>query len=563
MGARELVRQLPMVIALLLLGGCAATAPSVGPRYYNVKEYGARGDGKVLDTSAVNAAITAANAAGGGTVFFPAGTYRCFSIHLKNYVTIYLDQGTTILAANPLEELAAPGGYDPPEPNPWDKYQDFGHTHWHNSLIWGDGLTNIAIVGPGRIYGMGLSRAIPIRNNPHKPPYGETRDVITEPTYPTPRSQIRTYPDPRDALPSGVGNKAIALKNCRNVTLRDFSILHGGHFAILATGVDNLTIDNLKIDTNRDGIDIDCCRNVRVSNTSVNSPWDDAICLKSSYALGEPRCVENTTITNCMVSGGYKEGTLLDGTFQKIDRDYEAQSVRPTRTGRIKFGTESSGGFKNVTISNCVFDNCQGLALESVDGAILENVSITNLTMRDIISCPIFVRLGGRGRSPPDHPPVGTIRNINISNIVAVNSASRFACIITGIPGHDIENLRLNNIQIVWPGGVDKAHAVTQPAERITAYPETTMFRGMPAYGFFIRHVRGIELSDITFSLQQEDERPPFVLDDVRGAEFDDIKAPHAEGVPNFVLKNVEDFKTHQYRGLEDVQRDKVDQGQF
>src|SRR5207248_10118588 len=110
------------------------------------------------------------------------------------------------------------------------------------------------------------------------------------------------------ALAPGVGNKSISLKNCHNVILRDLSILHGGHFAVLATGVDNFTIDNLSIDTNRDGIDIDCCRNVRVSNCSVNSPWDDGICLKSSVGLGYARPTEMVTITNCFVSGSFMEG---------------------------------------------------------------------------------------------------------------------------------------------------------------------------------------------------------------------------------------------------------------
>ena len=115
-----------------------------------------------------------------------------------------------------------------------------------------------------------------------------------------------------------MGNKAIALKNCRNVTLRDFSMLAGGWFAILATGVDNLTMDNLKIDTNRDGIDIDCCRNVHISNCSVNSPWDDAICPKSSFALGYPRATENVTIGNCYLTGDYQLGAMLDGTFKRL-----------------------------------------------------------------------------------------------------------------------------------------------------------------------------------------------------------------------------------------------------
>src|SRR5207244_5186949 len=159
------------------------------------------------------------------------------------------------------------------------------------------------------------------------------------------------YPNPRDAVEPGWGNKSISLKFCRNVIIRDISILHGGHFAILATGVDNLTIDNMKIDTNRDGIDIDACRHVRVSNTTVNSPFDDGICLKSSYGLGFARATENVTITNCEVSG-YDEGSFLDGTFK---RDYKRYSDNTT-TGRIKFGTESNGGFRNITISNCLFE---------------------------------------------------------------------------------------------------------------------------------------------------------------------------------------------------------------
>src|SRR5437879_3993863 len=167
--------------------------------------------------------------------------------------------------------------------------------------------------------------------------------------------------NPRDAVEPGWGNKSIALKLCRNVIIRDITILHGGHFAILATGVDNLTIDNVKIDTNRDGIDIDACKNVRVSNCTVNSPFDDGICPKSSFALGYARATENVTITNCQVSG-YDEGTLMDGTFK---RDERAPYGTFSPTGRIKFGTESTGGFKKITIQNCVFDYCRGLALES------------------------------------------------------------------------------------------------------------------------------------------------------------------------------------------------------
>jgi len=219
---------------------------------FDVRAFGAKGDGKALDTPAVNKAIDAAAAAGGGTVHFSAGTYRCFSIHLKSNVALYLDQGTTILAADPADK---DGQYDAPEPNQWDQYQDFGHSHWHNSLIWGENLENISILGPGRIWGKGL-----VRSGAQSRTKQQNDALGNAPS--DPRGGPFGYPNPRDAVESGWGNKSISLKLCRNVLIRDVSILHGGHFAILATGVDNLTIDNLKIDTNRDSIDVDACKNV-------------------------------------------------------------------------------------------------------------------------------------------------------------------------------------------------------------------------------------------------------------------------------------------------------------
>ena len=259
----------------------------------DVKVFGATGDGNTIDTPCINRAIEAAAAVGGGTVHFPAGSYLCYSIRLKSNVALYLDQNAVIIAADPTG--SGPGNYDLAEPNTaWDAYQDYGHNHWHNSLLCGEGLENISILGRGVIWGRGLTSG----------------------------------DDPSPVAEHVAGaDKAVGLKNCRNVTLRDFSILKGGHFGILATGVDNLTIDNLKIDTDRDGIDIDCCRNVRVSNCSVNSPWDDAICPKSSYALGYARATENVTITNCYVTGVYKLGTLLDGTFKRFGPGANANSL--------------------------------------------------------------------------------------------------------------------------------------------------------------------------------------------------------------------------------------------
>ncbi len=351
-------------------------APMDHSGVFDVKEFGATGDGKTIDSDAINKAIDAAAAAGGGTVRFPAGTYASFSIRLKNNITLELGAGATLLAA---DSPASGGGYDLAEPNAeWEAYQDYGHNHFHNSLIWGENLENVAIIGTGLIHGLGLSRG-------------------------TGSTAINGRPTPKAETP-GVGNKSIALKLCHNVLLRDFSILKGGHFGILATGVDTLTIDNLRIDTDRDGMDIDCCANVRVSNCTVNSPWDDAIVLKSSYALGEARSTDNCTIANCYVTGGYELGSVLDATW----KPFTGKVANPI-TGRIKFGTESNGGFRNITVSNCVFDKCQGLALETVDGAILEDISISNITMRDVLERSHFYSAWpphARPREPRDgHAP--------------------------------------------------------------------------------------------------------------------------------------------------------------
>ncbi len=486
---------------------------------FDAKLFGATGDGRTIDSLAINRAIEMASSSGGGTMRFPAGNYLCFSLRLKSNVAILLDQNAIIVAAD--SPSSGSGGYDAAEPNtPWNDYQDYGHNHWHNSLIWGEGLENISIIGPGLIWGKGLSKGYgpgPVAENP------------------------------------GVANKAIALKNCRNVILRDFSILKGGHFGILATGVDNFTVDNLKIDTDRDGIDIDCCRNVHVSNCTVNSPWDDGICPKSSYALGYARATENVSIANCYVTGAYQLGSVLDGTFKRFDSD-----AKIPRTGRIKFGTESNGGFKNITVSNCVFEGCSGFALETVDGGLLEDVTITNITMRDLTSSPIFLRLGSRMRGPRG-VPVGSLRRILISNIVCSNAESRLGSILSGIPGHPIEDIQLNDVYIQQQGGVTGEAATIQLPELETHYPEPNMFGPMPSQGFFIRHAKNVEMNNVEITSLKEDARPLFVLEDVRAVDFFRIRAPHVNNAPYFILSNVEDFSIGRSRFTPDTHIDRAD----
>ncbi|MEO7673495.1 MAG: glycoside hydrolase family 28 protein [Pyrinomonadaceae bacterium] len=523
---------------LLIFGFGSLTAGAVknanfisdNKAFYNVRDYHASGDGKAIDTAAINKAIETAAVAGGGTVYFPAGTYLSFSIRLKSNITLYLDNGATILAADPAVDK---GSYDLPEPNSFDMYQDFGHSHWQNSLMWGIGIENFAIIGQGRIDGKGLSRRSP---GPRRP--------RTEGETPSPLGEMS---DRKEM--DGLGTKAIALKLSRNITLKDFTIFRAGHFALLATGVDNLTIDNLRVDTNRDGFDIDACRNVRISNSYVNSPNDDAIVLKSSYALGFNRATENVTITNSQVSG-FDLGTFLDGTFQTTQRSApDLDSV----TGRIKFGTESNGGFKNIAISNINFVHSRGLAIETVDGGNIEDVSISNITMRDIGNSPIFIRLGKRQRAP-EGTPVAQIRRIIIDNIVVSDADPHYASIIAGIEESSVEDVRLSNIRIHYKGGGTKADALRQVPENEKGYPEPSMFGVLPAYGFYIRHAKGITFDNVEVSFAGDDARPAFVLDDVKSASFFRIKAQTMNDVPKFVLKNVFDFGIWQSWKIKDTQ---------
>jgi polygalacturonase len=491
----------------LVAAGRAAADPvgaadsAAGPgNVFNVRRFGARGDGIAIDSDAINRAIDEAGKAG-GTVYFPAGTYASYSIRLKSKVALYLDQSATILAAKPVDGR----GYDPAEPGAGNPYQDYGHSHWHNSLIWGEGLEDITIHGPGKIDGKGLVAG------------GSQESAPLQ------------------------GNKAIALKLCRNVAIRDITIVNGGHFGILPTGVDNFRIDGLVIDTNRDGINIDCCRNVRISNTTVNSPNDDAIVLKSSYGLNESRATENVTIDNCMVSG-YDLGTLVNGTFK---------TGPYSRTGRVKFGTESNGGFRNIAISNVIFEYCRGLALETVDGGLLEDVTISNITMRHV-QMPFFLRLGARMRGPAG-VPVGSLRRVSISDVVAYNSDPRYPSTIAGIPGHQIEDIRISNVRHHMTGGLSPSDAVANPPELETAYPEPSMFGTLPAFGWFIRHARGITFDNMEVRYEQQDTRPAYVLRDVADADFHHNRADKAPQAPTFALDGVDGFRVTTSRPVSDT----------
>lgn len=480
---------------------------------FNIRSFGAKGDGVMLDTAAIQKAIDAA--AGGGTVFLPAGRYLSFSLHLRSRVTILFDAGAVLLAADPAKHR---GQYDLPETNPFDQHQDFGHNYWHNSLMWGEGLENVTIAGPGLIDGSGGLT----RESPTAPwSVGIGRDLPPDPKRDAVIADFRK----QLAAMRGQGNKAIALKNCRNVIVRDVSILRAGHFGLLLSGVDNVTLDGLKIDTQRDGIDLDVVRNARVSNCTVNSPYDDGICLKASFALGVARPTENVSITNCQVTG-YDVGSLLDGSYRKL----QLHPLMNHRTsGRIKLGTETNGGFRNIAVSNCVFDCCNGLAIESVDGGVVEDVVVSNLVMRDTTAAPLFIRLADRRRAPKG-TPIAQLRRISISNVDCLAVDQRLCSTITGVPGAIVEDVTLRGMRWTYQGGLSAEFGERPVPEKVEDYPDPDMFGAPPAWGLYARHVHGLVLDDIEMTALNTDGRKPVIFDDVQGLRARDVFARNGKG---------------------------------
>jgi polygalacturonase len=482
---------------------CVLAAGMYADGVYNVRDYGAKGDGKTLDSPAINAAIEAAVKAGGGQVLLPAGIYLSGSIRLKSDIDLHLSAGCTLLAADPKQFPkgcdALQGGtlYDESELFDFPEYQDGGHTYFHNSLIWAEGEANISITGHGRIDGKGLTRKDT-----------EKAGIVQGGSI-------------------GTGDKAIALKECFQVTIRDITIYRGGHFGIIMTGCDLSTIDNVTIDTNRDGFDIDCCKYMTITNCRINTPSDDALVLKSSYALKRPRLCEHIAISNCNITG-FKCGTLLDGTYVPEPVGWVC--------GRFKLGTESNGGYRNISLTNCTFMYSSGLAFEEVDQGRMENIVVSNITMSHVHHYPIYITTGCRNRGPKEVTRMSSARDIQISNVIADDCDSLCSIIVTGMKEEPIRNVWLNNIRLSFKGGGTRDLVNKDYREQGTNYPEPKFAGWTPAYGLYARHVEGLHVNDVTFSYDRPDYRPAVVLDDVHGAVLRDIDAPTENGVKKIVM---------------------------
>lgn len=355
--------------------------------HFYITDFGASPDASpITNTYAINEAIKKASSVMGGTVVIPKGTFYTYTIQLRSNVNLFLENNATIAAAKTdilhsyETQIGEGGNYDEPEVNPYVGLQDHGHSYFANSLIYGADLENIMIYGNGLFTGGRLD---------------EENELLTyvlqggDPAEPTSRTQ-------NGHKGEWFGNKGIALVRCKNIVFTDFSVTIGGHFAIILEGCDNIYVDHLLIDTTRDAFDIDCCQNVTVRNTTCNSLTDDALCLKASFGAGTFQPVQNVLIEDCVVSG-YDAGSVYAG---KYTRDKLVAQDRCGPTGRVKFGTESTCGYHQVTIRRVKFDRSRGFALEAVDCSSLTDVIFTDCTLDNVSSAPIFIRAGERGRFP-------------------------------------------------------------------------------------------------------------------------------------------------------------------
>lgn len=489
--------------------------PQKGKRF-SVKDFGATGNGLSLDTGAIQATIQAVVDSGeSGVVWFPAGIYYSGTLHLSSNISLELDKDAVLLGSTDIRHYET----------------DDGKVH---ALIEAHDCDNIGIFGQGTINAQGRKLALNINRLHH------AKERIEE-DFNARRNRSRHRPN------------VIAMHSCNQIKIYDITVQNGASWVQHYAACRDLHIDNIVVQSdafwNNDGIDINDCEHVRITGCFVNAA-DDAICLKSTTKKNMRN--NDIFIGNC--------------------------TLRSSSNG-IKFGTESQNGFHNVKIEDIVvFDTYRSaIALETVDGAILENVSVKNVDAKNV-GCAIFIRLGQRNRDVPKDTPLGKIRNVVISNVNAEISFDRadidydlrgpglnaffnpIPASITGLPDAFVENVILENITISYPGRANKGLAY-RPHDQLflvpqvrDAYPEYTMFGELPSWGLFVRHVKGITLKDISFKTRANDFRPAMVFDDVNGVNLSNV-ALHADNDIHLVLHNAKEVKTNHLLALDKSQQ--------
>jgi polygalacturonase len=429
-----------------------------------VRAHGAKGDGKTKDTAAIQQAIEAAAASGGGTIHVPAGRYLSGTLHLRSNTTLHLDNGAVLLASPDDRD------FDPYETLPFQSVSDRETTYFHQALLAADGAHDIAIVGEGVVDGNRSKRG---------------------------------------------GPKTIAIKLSQRVTIRGVTVRNSPNYSISFWGCDWVNVDGVHVENGyADGIDPDSSRYVRISNSYIDA-YDDAICPKASPSMGmdRRRPVEHLTVTNCVLR---------------------------TNCSNFKFGTESSGDFRHIAVSNITMlprdvgrPPISGIALEAVDGAHIEGVAISNVSMQGV-RAPIFLRLANRGRGLTPKA-AGSLEDVSIVNVTARGAS--VASSITGIPEARIRRVSLDGIRVTYTGGL-KDLLPFDIDEFVERYPEATMWGDLPAWALYTRHADGVTIRNFDAAWTTTDARPAIVADDVSDLVLEGFQ-PRSTVGPPVRLRNV------------------------
>jgi len=479
---------LPLVGGMMAFGNRLAAAQSVSK---SIVEFGAVPDGRTINTKAIQRSIDAVSQAGGGTVVVPAGVFLTGLIELKSKVTLNLAEGSTLLGSTSMEDYkfdSASSGHDGPNPR---------------HLVFANNGDNVTISGTGKIDGQGQSFWEP----------SEKSSLESEPW-----AEVASH----DLAPKKGGRPSplLLFVNCRRLTVEDIHIQNSPGWTLHTINCDNVDIHGISIKNpvngpNTDGIDITGCQNVTITNCSIET-GDDAICLKSQNPFGpEPRLVRNVVVTNCQIS------TCCNG---------------------FKIGTETEGGFENITFSDSVvFNNdvpyrervIAGVALEIVDGGWIDGVIVKNIQMQRSRT-PIFIRLGNRKRAH-DYPQHG-IRNVNIENVQATEALVPSS--ITGLTGAEVHGVTLSHIRIQNAIQGHSDWVKRSVPEKETAYPESRMFGMLPASGLYVRHARDLRLDDFAITSPPGEGRPALIFDDVAGARLAGVQSSPISGELPLILQN-------------------------
>jgi polygalacturonase len=447
---------------------------------YNVKDFGALGDGVTIETKAIQSAINNA-AAAGGKVIFPSGKYLSGTLFMKSNVTLEISEGAVLLGSTNIKDY----------PDTIPSLQSYNDAFLTQSLIYGENLENISITGKGTIDGQGSAFKVTTKVKPD-------------------RYRNRPF--------------VIRFIRCKNVLIENISMRNSAMWMQQYLGCEFLTVRGINVynhaNKNNDMIDIDGCKNVIISDCFGDTD-DDALTFKSTSGGVN----ENITVTNCVLSShcnALKFGTESIGGFKNVSISNIV--IKPSSSPNKIYGLKNGIG---------------GIVLAIVDGGTMDGITISNIRI-DGVQTPIFLRLGNRGRTIREgmpKPAAGVMRNINISDITAEN-VSNLGSSITGIPGYYIENVSLNNIYISYSGGGTKEDALSIPPEKEEEYPESDMFGKLPSYAFFIRHAKNVSLNNIHLSYEEKEMRPALECDNVEQLSISGLKAEADQDAESLIVFN-------------------------